>query len=159
MNIETLPVHLREIILHYILDETWILNRSYSRPMRRIMRRVCVYTEKMYTILHPQCTYTSMNTVIKKMYSVQYIMNTVEHILSKVLDMLSTCTTFHLNRTIGKAVNICNESCKVLNYFCFFCYLNETEMKQLIIAHEQLHDALTIRNQQEQLWQKFLMDT
>ena len=93
------------------------------------------------------------------MYSVQYIMNTVKHILTKVLDMLSTCTTFHLNRTIGKAVNICNESCKVLNYFCFFCYLNETEMKQLIIAHEQLHDALTIRNQQEQLWQKFTMDT
>ena len=53
MNIESLPVHLKDIILHFILDETWVLNGLYSRPVRHIMHRVHVCTEKMYMILEP----------------------------------------------------------------------------------------------------------
>ena len=149
MNIQALPVHLKEMILHCIEDETWLLNPSYSRHVRCIMCRVCICAENIYTI----------DIRINQTRSLPYIMDTVEHILTNVLDMLSTCTKLKLHRTLREAAFICNKSRAVLNYFRFFYYLNETEMKQLINAHERLHDVLMNNKQHRHLCKKFTMDT
>ena len=49
----TIASFLGEIMLIFIFDEKWLLNRSYSKHLHHIMHCVCVCADKMYIINDP----------------------------------------------------------------------------------------------------------
>ena len=154
--IETLSSDLKEIVLDYIVDVKWKLNRSYSRSVRCIIRRVRVFNKKLYKILNTKCMYTTeMDTRMIYMHKVPYIMNTVECMLIKLLKMLVVCAKLQLTKTLCKAVFICNQSRIVCVYLHHQMNMNEAEMKRVTAVHEQLHDTLMSMNQQRYLSEKF----
>ena len=159
MYIDTLNVDLQKIVLGYIIDVTWKLNRSYSRSVRRMIHRVRVYNEKLYVILNAKCMYTTqIETRIIYLRKVPYIINAVERMLTKLLKMLVVCANLQLNKTLSKAVFICNQSRIVCVYLHHQMNLNETEIKRVTSLHEKLHDTLVSMNQERFLCTKFLIN-
>ena len=156
LYIDTLSDDLKHIVLGFLLDVTWKLNRSYSRPIRCMIHRIRVFNEKLYIILNAKCMYTTdTETQLVYMRKVPYIMNTVERMLTRLLKMLVICSKLQLNKTLCKAVFICNQSRIVCVYLHHQMNLNEMEMKRVTSLHEQLHDTLVSMNQQRYLCEKF----